>query len=45
MSGSEDGHALLERQTRDVRDLTEAIAVLEQERLAVDLDELPSIGR
>jgi hypothetical protein len=41
----EHGHALSKRKARDVRDLPEAIAVLEQEGRPVDLDALPMIGR
>src|SRR5512135_2300975 len=41
--GGVDGHALLEGHARDVGDLPEAVPVLEQEGLPVDLDELSSI--
>src|SRR5438445_13678442 len=44
VAGREDGHALRERQPRDVRDLAEAVAVLKKERLAVDLDALTAAG-
>src|SRR5437879_3886808 len=43
VAGRPDRSAQAERQARDVRDLPEAVAVLEQERLAVDLDELTAI--
>src|SRR6185503_17588798 len=45
MSRREHGHALRERQPRHVRDLPEAVAVLEEELFAVDLDELTAVGR
>src|SRR5438552_1545535 len=44
MPGREHRHALFERQPCDVRDLPEAVAVLVQERLAVDLEALTAIG-
>ncbi len=44
MPGSEHGHALLKRQPRDVGDLPEAVTVLVQEGLAVDLQSLAAIG-
>src|SRR5256885_3640323 len=40
-----DGAAQAEGQARDVGDFPEAVAVLEEERLPVDLDELAAIGR
>src|SRR6266699_2134352 len=44
MPGREHRHALFERQPCNVRDLPEAVAVLVQERLAVDLEALTAIG-
>jgi len=45
MPGREHGHALIEREPRDESDLAKAIAVLEQERFAVELDTLPAVCR
>jgi len=45
MPGREHRHALGERESRDEGDLSKAVAVLEQKRLAVELDALPSISR
>ena len=45
MTRREHGHALPERQARDVRDLAKAVSVLKEERLAVYLDQLTAIGR
>src|SRR6266542_4311162 len=45
MTRSPHGAAQSEREARDVRDLPETVAVLEQEGLAVDLDELAAIRR
>src|SRR5438552_13463211 len=45
VAGRPHDHALGQRHPRDVRDLAEAVAVLEEELLAVDLDELSTIGR
>src|SRR5919204_3041916 len=39
-----DGHALPERQPRDVRHLAEAVTMLEEELFAVDFDKLSAIG-
>ena len=45
MARREDRHAAGERQARDVRDRAEAVAVLEEEWLAVDLDQLTAVTR
>ena len=44
MPGREHRHALFERQPRDEGHLAEAVTVLEQEWLAVDIDALAAIG-
>ena len=44
MARCEHGHAPVERQPRDEGDLPEPVAVLEKERLAVDLDQLSAVG-
>src|SRR5687768_2580512 len=44
VAGGPDGHALAERQARDVRHLAEAVAMLKEELSAVDLDQLSAIG-